>query len=84
MNKTIYKGDDVIARSPGDIRIIEGYSGAYCRCGYMLHIKTPKIKAFHPIECPHCKHIVNLFCGEEGEKLSIEDVRKLIPIGEWG
>lgn len=71
----IYKGEEVIVRPPGDIRIIEGYEGVYCKCGNTLHIKTPEIKAWHPIECPECGHIVNLFCGKKGEKLGSDYLR---------
>lgn len=48
----------------------DGYSGAYCRCGRVLYIKTPQNKAFHSIKCPECGFVVNLFCGLKGEKFS--------------
>lgn len=63
-DKKLYEGDDVVCRKPGDVRSIDGYSGAFCECGHTLHIKTPKQKAFHAIKCPVCGNIVNLFCGE--------------------
>ena len=77
-DKEIYKGNDVLVRGPSDIRTIEGYSGAFCECGYTLHIKTPKKKQFYVIECPRCKHMINLFCGKEGEKASPDLVRSTI------
>lgn len=55
--------------------IREGYSGAYCRCGRVLYIKTPKIKSFHSIKCPECGFCLNLFCGLEGGKLGMDDLR---------
>ena len=48
---------------------IDGYSGAYCQCGNVLYIKTPKIKMFYPIKCPDCGFVVNLFCGKHGNKI---------------
>ena len=55
--------------------IRDGCSGAYCRCGRVLYIKTPKIKSFHSIKCPECGFCLNLFCGLEGEKLGTGDLR---------
>jgi hypothetical protein len=66
---------EIIVKDPGDIRAIEGYSGAFCKCGHVLHIKTPKIKGWYPIKCPVCGFVANLFCGEEGEKLGMEGLR---------
>ena len=62
----MYEGDDVICKKPWELNIIEGYSAAFCECGHVLHIKTPKQKAFHAIKCPVCNHVVELFCGEGG------------------
>ena len=50
-------------------------SGAYCRCGRVLYIKTPKIKSFYSIECSECGFCLNLFCGLEGGKLGMDDLR---------
>lgn len=63
-NTKAYEGDDVICKEPWDLRLIEGCSGAICECGHVLHIKTPRQKAFHAIKCPMCGFIVNLFCGK--------------------
>lgn len=71
----IYIDDEVLVKEPWDIKIIEGYSAAICKCGYVLHIKTPKIKKFHTIVCPKCRFVVNLFCGEEGEKANMDMFR---------
>lgn len=68
-----FYGNEVLARTPGDIKTIEGYSGAFCECGCILHIKTPKQKAFHSIQCPVCGFVVNLYCGEEGESEYLGD-----------
>lgn len=68
LDKDLYEGDDVIARLPYNLETLEGYSGAFCECGSVLHIKTPRIKKFHAIKCPNCGFIVNLFCGEELER----------------
>lgn len=77
--KDLYEGDDVIVRWPWEqLEMPDGYSidsAAVCKCGVILHIKMPKIKTWHPIKCPRCGFIVNLFCGEEGEKLSMADIR---------
>lgn len=78
-DKELYEGDDVICKEPWDPRIIEGHSGAFCECGHVLHIKTPRRKNWHSIKCPMCGHIVNLYCGEEGEQLSMDDVRTIVP-----
>lgn len=84
-DKDLYEGDDVLVKEPWDPRIVDGYSGAFCSCGYILHIKTPKIKAFHAIKCPKCGHIVNLFCGQNGEKVSMDILRDMVPtIGTLG
>lgn len=64
MDKELYEGDDVVCKEPYDLRIIDGYSGAFCECGHVLHIKTPRRKAFHSIKCPICGYIVKLYCGE--------------------
>lgn len=66
--KNFYKGDDVLVRMPGDIRIIEGYSGAFCECGRTLHIKTPILKDFYAIKCPVCGSVVNLYCGKKHKR----------------
>lgn len=79
LDKELYEGDDVICKEPWDYRIIDGYSGAFCECGHVLHIKTPRRKAFHAIKCPICGQIVNLFCGEEGKNLSTDDIRAIMP-----
>lgn len=76
----IYEGDDVICKEPWNCRIIDGYSGAFCECGHVLHIKTPRRKAFHPIKCPICGRIVNLFCGEIGETLCMDVVSSIVPV----
>lgn len=81
----MYKNNDVLVKPPGDIRIIEGYSGAFCACGHTLHIKTPKQKGWHAIQCPVCEFVVNLYCGEEGASLSSDEIHKFIPdIGIYG
>ena len=64
----ITENNEVIVKQPGEIAEIEGYSGAFCACGHVLHIKTPKIKAWYPIKCPVCGFVVKLFCGEEMDK----------------
>lgn len=81
----MYKDDDVIVREPWDIREIEGYSGAFCKCGRVLHIKTPGLQQWCAIKCPKCGFVVNLFCGKIGEwrmengyKLSISDVGTIL------
>lgn len=66
-DKFLYEGEDVIVREPWELEIIQGHSAAICKCGAVLHIKTPKIKTWHKIKCPRCNFIINLFCGEEGE-----------------
>ena len=82
---SIYTGNDVICKEPWDRRIIEGYSGAYCECGRVLHIKTPRQKAFHAIECPVCGFVVNLFCGKEGKPASMDDICAVVPtVGVFG
>ena len=52
-----------------------GYSIAEYQCGHILYIKTPKIKSFHSIKCPECGFVMNLFCGLEGKKLGMNDLR---------
>lgn len=85
MRVTEFAGEDVICKEPWDFRIIEGYSGAFCECGHVLHIKTPKRKDFYPIECPKCGHVVRLYCGEEGEPASMNDLRATVPtVGAFG
>lgn len=74
-DKELYEGEDVIIKEPWELEEIEGYSGAFCKCGAVLHIKTPKIKKFHSIKCPRCNFIINLFCGEEGEDASMDMIR---------
>lgn len=61
----MYKGDEVITKpSYGEgTREMEGYSAAFCECGYTLYIKTPHFKDWCQIECPRCKHVTNLYCG---------------------
>lgn len=84
-DKELYEGDDVIVQEPWQIEKIEGYSGAFCECGHVLHIKTPKRKAFHRIKCPVCGFGINLFCGEIGENLGMDYIREITPnIGELG
>lgn len=78
MKAFMYEGNDVICKEPWDGRIIEGYSGAYCECGHVLHIKTPRQKAFHAIKCPKCGFVVNLYCGEKGEPASMDDIRAVV------
>lgn len=68
MIKTLYEGDDVIVRPPGDIRAIEGCSGAFCECGMSLHIKTPKTIDWYKIKCPVCGKIIQLYCGERRKR----------------
>lgn len=81
----IYEGDNVVVRPPWDPRIIEGYEGAFCKCGCVLHIKTPKIKNWHPIKCPECGHVLNLFCGKNGVKIGMDEIRAFVPtVGEFG
>ena len=76
-DKGLYEGDDVIVKEPWDIKTIEGYSAAFCKCGHVLHIKTPKIKTWHQIKCPKCGFVINLFCGEEGELLTMNHIRDM-------
>lgn len=71
-NENVMLGEDIC-----DSREWDGYSAAECKCGYTLYIKTPKIKAFHSIKCLNCGFVVNLFCGSEGEKLGMCDIRSL-------
>lgn len=52
-----------------------GCSGAYCQCGRVLYIKTPRFKSVHSIKCPNCGFVINLFCGSEGEKRGMDDLR---------
>lgn len=75
MDKNLYEGDDVIVKKPWELAIIEGYSGGICECGSVLHIKTPKIKMFHSIKCPNCGFIIQLFCGEEGKLVGMDELR---------
>ena len=70
----IYEGDNIVVRPPWDIREIEGYSGAFCECGHVLHIKTPKTKGYRTIKCPKCGFVISLFCGEFGEKAGMSDI----------
>lgn len=67
----MYKDDDVIVREPWDISEIEGYSGAFCKCGHVLHIKTPELTQWCAIECPKCGFVVNLFCGKSRAEISV-------------
>ena len=57
---------EVVVRinDPGDLKLMEGNEGAFCKCGRELQIKRPKIKTWHKIKCPKCGFIINLFCGE--------------------
>ena len=71
----VYEGDNVVVRPPWDIREIEGYSGAFCKCGHVLHIKTPKTKGYRTIKCPECGFVISLFCGDYGEKLDMNYFR---------
>lgn len=77
-NKLLYEGKDVIVRDPWDMYKIEGHSTAFCKCGYVLHIKTPKIKNWYTIKCPKCGFKINLYCGEVGEKLTMEMIRNIV------
>ena len=63
--KSLYKDKDVICNTPGDTRAMNGYSGAFCPCGSVLHIKTPRRKDMYSIECPKCGYVVGLYCGKE-------------------
>lgn len=60
---SLFKESDVTTKL--GIYEMQGYSGAFCKCGNTLYIKTPKHKGWHNIECPHCKFVVQLFCGEK-------------------
>lgn len=81
----IYEGDDVIVKEPWEIQVVEGYEGAFCECGHVLLIKTPTLKTWHPIKCPKCGFVVNLFCGKIGEKLGMSDLGPIVnSIGELG
>ena len=44
--------------------LMDGNEGAFCKCGMVLQIKRPKVKAWHKIKCPKCGFIINIFCGE--------------------
>lgn len=61
-DKELYEGDEVIVKKPYEIEAINGYSGAYCKCGHVLNIKTPRQKGYNAIKCPICGNIVTLFC----------------------
>ena len=74
---TIYEGDDVLVKEPWELNTIEGYSAAICEDA-VLHIKTPKIKSWYSIKCPRCGRVINLFCGEEGGKLGMNDIRGIV------
>jgi len=67
IDKQIYKNEDVIASIGGypdsAYNHETEYSGASCKCGYNLYIKTPFYKGWYSIECPECKHVVRLYCG---------------------
>lgn len=78
-NKGLYEGDDALVKEPWELEEIDGYSGAICKCGRVLHIKTPKIKTWHQIKCPKCGFMINLYCGQIGDKLSMSDVRNITP-----
>lgn len=65
----LYDGEDVICKEPWDTREIDGYSGAFCKCGHVLHIKTPKQKAWHVIKCPICGYYVRIYCGEKEDRI---------------
>lgn len=66
---------DFVDREKWTGKEIDGYSSAYCQCGNALYIKTPEIKSFHPIECPDCGFVVNLFCGKYGNKINSDFLR---------
>ena len=61
LEKRLYKDEDVKVNY--DMKELDGYSGAFCSCGATLHIKTPFYKEWYSIECPKCKHVVQLYCG---------------------
>ena len=71
-NENVIVGDYAWSKS---IAGRPGCSIAECQCGRILYIKTPKIKSFHSIKCPECGFVMNLFCGLEGEKLGMNDLR---------
>ena len=81
MINTEYKNEDVLVTH--DIREIQGYSGAFCECGATLHIKTPLYAKWCVIECPKCKHIVQLYFGKKRifEDEMLKDIHMLI--GNW-
>ena len=65
--------------------LMEGNEGAFCKCGRVLQFKRPKIKTWHKIKCPKCRFIINIFCGEEGESLSMDSVNAFVPsVGTTG
>lgn len=71
-NENVIVGDYAWSKS---IAGRPGCSIAECQCGRILYIKTPKIKSFHSIKCPECGFVMNLFCGLEGEKLGMNELR---------
>ena len=42
----------------------EGYSSAFCQCGRILRIKTPRYRRFYDLKCPICGFTVKLYTGE--------------------
>ena len=69
----------VDAHYPWEHKLMEGNEGAFCKCGRVLQIKRPKIKTWHQIKCPKCGFIINIFCGECGEPLSMDAVNAFVP-----
>ena len=65
----MFEGKDVVASMggfpDGAYSYETEYSGAYCKCGTNLYIKTPQEKDWYPIKCPLCGFVVNLYCGKE-------------------
>ena len=71
-NENVIVGDYAWSKS---IAGRPGCSIAECQCGRILYIKTPKIKSFHSIKYPECGFVMNLFCGLEGKKLGMNELR---------
>ena len=58
----LYRDEEVLVTH--DMYEIEGRRGAFCRCGATLHIKPPFFAQWCSIECPECKNITRLYCGQ--------------------
>ena len=59
------EGHAVFAEDPYEGDKNEGYTTAYCDCGELLRMKTPKILDIYSIKCPKCGAKVYLYCGND-------------------